>query len=496
MNFQFNSQGATTYLEYQMQDSDTLDSLSLGMVSNNHIKGVAPIVFTQMDVSKYLKYDVTAKVPVAKFFAGAVTKKRLLSVLSGIAEAILAAEEYMIDPSLFVIDLNYIFVNTTTCETLLICLPVSNDARTSVNLAEFFKNIVFSTQYDQTESNDYVAKVFSYFNATINFSLSDFATMVKELLNGAAKTEAVQPQAPAQAPQQVAPTYIPSSQQQHVPQQPVYQPPVQASQQPANQSPTLQVQQQSFAVPGTPIAPQNAGVSVQPSSSGEKEISLFQLLMHYNKENKAKYQAQKKLKAGAAPQQKQKAQQTSATSGSPVFAIPGQETSMPQAQSQQQPAVQPIATPQQQYVPQPQATPQYQQLQQQVVPTKQANFGGTTVLAQKPKGTVVLGVNPTEQQLDPHLLRIKNNERIKLGNTLLRVGRDNSLVEYCIGDNDAISGYHADFLPQNGEYFVTDVNSRNHTYVDGVLIQSMKAVKLVHGTKIKLANEDFEFRLY
>lgn len=39
-------------------------------------------------------------------------------------------------------------------------------------------------------------------------------------------------------------------------------------------------------------------------------------------------------------------------------------------------------------------------------------------------------------------------------------------------------------------------NSTNHTYVNGQMIQSNVETKIAHGAKIKLANEDFEFRLY
>ena len=99
-------------------------------------------------------------------------------------------------------------------------------------------------------------------------------------------------------------------------------------------------------------------------------------------------------------------------------------------------------------------------------------------------------------QNTPHLIRIKTNERIDFSGQLLRVGRNKSVVEYCIGDNSAVSNYHADFSAAGGKYFVTDQNSRNHTYVNGIMIQSMKAVELSHGTKIKLADVEFEFRMY
>lgn len=40
-----------------------------------------------------------------------------------------------------------------------------------------------------------------------------------------------------------------------------------------------------------------------------------------------------------------------------------------------------------------------------------------------------------------------------------------------------------------------DTNSTNHTYVDGKMIQPNTEVPIQQGTKIRLGNEDFEFKL-
>jgi pSer/pThr/pTyr-binding forkhead associated (FHA) protein len=131
------------------------------------------------------------------------------------------------------------------------------------------------------------------------------------------------------------------------------------------------------------------------------------------------------------------------------------------------------------------------------VAARPANFGETTVLSNVAAGaTTVLGVDPASQVATPHLIRTKNNERINLNKPVFRIGKEKSFVDYFIGDNTAISRSHADFTTRDGEYYVTDMNSTNHTYVNGAMIQSSVEVKLVHGTKIKLANEEFEFKLY
>ena len=39
-----------------------------------------------------------------------------------------------------------------------------------------------------------------------------------------------------------------------------------------------------------------------------------------------------------------------------------------------------------------------------------------------------------------------------------------------------------------------DTNSTNHTYVNEKMIQSNREVRLSHGTRLRLANEEFEFK--
>ena len=125
------------------------------------------------------------------------------------------------------------------------------------------------------------------------------------------------------------------------------------------------------------------------------------------------------------------------------------------------------------------------------------NFGETTVLGGGGIGeTTVLGAGAVEAQTKPHLIRTKNNERINLDKPVFRIGKEKSYVDYFIGDNTAISRSHANIISRDGEYFVVDTNSTNHTYVNGGMIQSNVETKISHDTKIRLANEEFTFKMY
>lgn len=617
--FRYETQGTNTYFVYKIQPGDPIDTMALGMLTNNKIPGLATTQFTQMDTERYIKFNVSAKVPVSQFFSGTVNRRRLVGVFKGITSALISAEDYMIDPSSILLDLDYIFADVSTCETVVICLPIER-AQVQTDLGQFFKNIVFTTQFDSTENSDYVVKIMNYLNSTPMFSLENFASLLDQLDKGqsgpaapvkseAALVQNAQQAAAKPAQQTVAqPAFAP------VQTQPAQQPARQPVQTPSvtQQGGPMNLPPQTFPAP--PQQPMQA-----PAAQGGEKPTFFKRLFGSDKDAKAQKEAAKAAKkaGGAQPaapmmapaqgypqqaappqgypqqaafaQQPQKGKKDKKNQAAPAnFQIPGQQQGFP-APGQQQgfpapgqqanPAAQgqrsarqpgfavpgqeqnfvspnsrkaaakaaskqQAAAPQQgfqpqaaqqgyrpQNIPQPnfpsQTVPQPQQAgfqpqqagfqpqhavsqPQQPVSQPQAfpqqsnpaqsqpvNFGETTVLGGNALGeTTVLGAAVQEQSLKPHLIRAKNNEQIPVDKPVFRIGKERSYVDYFVGDNPAISRSHANIIARDGVYFIMDTNSTNHTYVNGGMIQSNSEVKISHGTKIRLANEEFEFRLY
>lgn len=564
MAFTFETSGNNTFLVYAIQEEDVLDTMTLGMITNNRIPGMASVLYTQMNQDCFLKYNVTAKVTVRQFFSGVVNKRRLLGVFSGVAEALAAAEEYMIDNGSLLLDMDYIYADVRSCRAEVVCLPVVRETG-AVDSGLFFKNIMFSTQFDQTENCDYVARIINYLNSTPVFAVEDFLRLLEELQGtggtssyggqtpqpdpapqtGAQmqfKQSASKPQVNSKAqPQQPAPVSQVSADARS--QQPAEAPRAGAAVQsqqsapvfPAKNKAQSQAQSQqpapTFGKQGSPVAAEmgfavpgqggdggfavpgqgsdgggadsQAGAgkkqkkaqqkavpeqsdSQQPAS--EKGMSMFYLLQHYNKENAAAYKAQKEAKkkgGNAAP-----AANSVPASG---FAVPGQQAQPPVQQS----GVQWSSV--QAQVQQP-AQPAFQSsVQPQLSPAQSFsgsdNFGDTVVMGAEgfSEDTVVIGDAIAASAIKPYLLRSSNNERILLDRPIFHIGKERSYVDYCISGNPTISRSHADFINRNGQFFIVDNNSTNHTYINGEMIPSNTEIPLSHGTKIRLSNEEFEF---
>lgn len=519
MNFTYENNSNNTYLVYEFSENDVLDTVNIGMLTNNKIKGLAPAIFTQTDLIKYVKYNVSAKVPISQYFDGIVNKKKLVNVFSGILEAILIAEEYMIPVESILLNLDYIFVDVSTNEVLIICLPFVME--NSVDLNFFFKNIMFSTQFDSSENCDYVAKIINYLNNRAAFSTSDFRKLLVEMSGTASAKPQVQAVASVtnvQVPQQTQAATVSTPIQTAVPNvQPtnnvvssnvnVATPPVATpvmnniNKGQYNAMPTPGVTPVKNGVPGVPQIPvENQGKKSNKKDNEQKKGGLFSKLMGNSNKKEGK---KADLNTG--------------------FAIPGQPTSIKDYGSKGNNATinsanngvvnngvvnnvpsTPIANITNQSSQQPvQATQSYSYSPQQsnfVNPPVQSapvNFAETTVLNQNTSSeTTVLGaVNNVAKEKLPVLIRIKNNERIVLNKPRFRIGREKSYVDYCVLDNNAVGRSHADVIVKLDGCYIMDMNSTNHTYVNGEIIQSGTEIKLENGDKIFLANEAFEFKI-
>lgn len=482
-----------THLVYEFLPQEEIDTLSLGMLMNNRISNVIPIVFTQIDSSKIIKYNISSKITLAQFFNGVVNKKRFLTVFSSILKAINEATEYMIDSSSFLIDMDHIYVDVSTSQAHMICMPLMEFVDTSLDLSAFFKNIVFNTQFDQTENTNYVVKLISYLNAATTISIDDFSKFVNELLYGAQEQKPVETKPVVQQPVK----------QEVVNEQPVKEQPKKAvpSNAPAS-TPKVEVPAKiegvksavelpmpakvvgGFAVPGGKV------VKPEKEPAKEKKGGLFGFM---KKDDEKSKKAEKIEKPKKQPKEKVDKKNNKNTKDQDVK-VPGQkeqnnDMSIPgktqntdsssgnvqtvNASQKADGAVSPVAH----------------------IKTQNLNFGETTVLGGGAVGeTTVLNPDAMSKS-QAYLIRKKNNEKIILNKETFRLGKERNFVDYFISDNTAISRSHANIISRDGEYFVVDTNSTNHTYINGMMLLSGTESKVNGGDVIRLANEEFTFYL-
>lgn len=547
----YENQGTTTYLVYKIKENDQIDTMTLGMLTNNKIPGLVPTTFTQMDKDKYIKFNVSAKVSASQFLSGTVKRKQLLGMFRGITEAMVAAEDYMLDKNDICLNADYIFADVSTCDSLLICLPIkasdggsplAETAEKNEGPVEFFRNIMFTTRFDRTEDCGYVAGIMNYLNTT---SVTDMRDM-KQILDGLDRQTTETPLTPVQGQMMAQPSGQSYSQSMQQPAGQPFDPAQPFEQVPSFGQAQLFEQSRSDAqdmvavgnvVPmpaGKPVQNPSGTVSPKKAKSTAKkaeksnqekqpenpadntpEMTFMYLMQHYSKENKAIYDAQKEAKKQKNDKKSTKTKEKPASKSDKKsqananvgFVVPGMDgTAVPPVQpvapqpkvraaSVQSSQPQPTVT----QVPPMQAQPQPTIMQTPPMQPQMPVMSETTVLVSPMIGETTVLVNgqlPGQNQMIPFLIRRKGNEKISLNKPVFRIGKERSYADYFIGDNTAISRSHANIVSRDGEYYLIDTNSTNHTFLNGQMIQSNVETKLAHGDTIRLANEDFEFKLY
>ena len=540
--FKYENQGASSFLVYQLKEEDVLDNISLNMLTSNKAKGLASTNYMQMDTQRFIRYTITGKITANQFFARPVTKQSFMGIFKGITEAMVSAEEYMLDPACILLDLNQIYTDVSTGETECICLPVENE-KEQKDQREFLKSVMFQAQFENPEEGSYVTRILNYLNSIPVFSSLDFLNLLTEMEREGKKDRT--PLAPAAK----------ESLQQGV---------AEFGNAVANSSVggmAASFFEQSSLSPAGALKQENVVEEVIPDIPvpddipKEERISLFYLLQHYNNNRAKEYMAQQKqLKArkealkkielakkggkkksaasfnlpggkaktaSAAPKAKKPA------SGGFSFQVPGKESgkdkpgedlsgikSLPNAPVNSQgnftgnpkvsapvgsgmniPKSNPSAA---KGTLQPAKPSPLFSNQQEAVGNGGRNFGDTTVLHSGFRGEETSVLNYTkapDTPKQPYLLRIKNGERIPITGNIFRLGKEEKFVDYVIHDNEAISRSHANIISRNGQYFLQDNNSTNHSFLNGQQCVSNVELPLQDKASIRLGNEEFQFLL-
>jgi len=174
--------GSKANLIYKATKDDVIDSISLRMLVNNQIKGISQLTHRKKNNEDYFIFDISHKSTIRDLFESPIEKKKLLDVLTGILTVISSAEEYILESSRFIFDLDYIFINVSTFETQMIYLPVDTYKKTEAEIVEFFKNLLINVNFNPLENYYYIAQIMIFLNTQTRCLPQDFNTMLKEML--------------------------------------------------------------------------------------------------------------------------------------------------------------------------------------------------------------------------------------------------------------------------------------------------------------------------
>ncbi|MCR5368719.1 FHA domain-containing protein [Eubacterium sp.] len=96
----------------------------------------------------------------------------------------------------------------------------------------------------------------------------------------------------------------------------------------------------------------------------------------------------------------------------------------------------------------------------------------------------------------PRFIRTKTGENIYITKPQFIIGKSKLHADYAIENNTAVSREHCIIERElSGANYILDNNSTNGTYVNGMKLEAGRAQLLTDGTKVRLGDEEFIFRL-
>lgn len=101
----------------------------------------------------------------------------------------------------------------------------------------------------------------------------------------------------------------------------------------------------------------------------------------------------------------------------------------------------------------------------------------------------------TLPKVNPYLIRVNTDERIMINKQVFKIGKSGMSADYTITGNGAISRIHAIITCKDGNYFIKDNKSTNHTFVNGESVEDGETKQLTNDCKIVLGDEEFIFKI-
>ncbi len=508
--FTYENQGQETLLVYHLDEEEHLDSFAKGMLQSNEIAGILRPSFVCRDGDCYLKYPVTSKIPLVDYVQKEMSRTAVLGFCQSFVCAVQEIEEYMLPKEKLLLDVDFIFVDIARKEASLVYLPI-DEFTSSCSMKEFLLTFLSHLRFCMDQDVSYVAKLIHFINQTKgwsfeelrrflteqmeerdlrlqqNFIQSDFAsddsyslespqsdgfrgeTVPQEsLLYGNLLEESVL------AESQRSKT-LPGGSVVSEPQQPdgfSFGKSRGKSQQRGSMQPEIPqpdgLMSGSFLVPPEPVE------QTLPKASEEekKKKGLFSKKEKKSQEEKKKgglFRRDKRKKGEIPPP----AWENPPESEVHIFADSYQKVSLVPSQGNNGFG----------------ATEDGSGSRETVIMGSGADCGETVIL-----GGGEREVYDSNRRV-VRLTRRRNGQSVVIHKDLFHIGREGSFADFYIADNRAIGAVHADIYLVQGQYFIRDCNSLNHTYVNGKMVFAGQDQMLRTGDVITLADEDFDFMI-
>ena len=179
ISFELSSNGVKNFLVATFQKLNLVE-YQMEMINNDSDNGLIAIEKRQFNESVQLCYNITSVITLENFFRNnVITKNQFLNILKELSLKLIEAEEYYLTNNNYVLDIDKIFIDEKNLKLMFIYIPVEELLISDVN--EKFKKLIKDIIVDYAEiedngSDNFIQKILNYLkkdNITIK-SFFDF----------------------------------------------------------------------------------------------------------------------------------------------------------------------------------------------------------------------------------------------------------------------------------------------------------------------------------
>lgn len=490
VKFTYENQGSDTLLVYHLTQDEHLDSFAKGMLQGNEMGGILKPLFLQRDFDQYLKFPITSKLPLKDYLEKEMEKTTVLNLCLSIAAAISELEAYMLSAEKVLLDADYIFVDLTKKEASLIYLPIDEYAADN-SVKEFLLYLLSHMQFQLDGDITYIAKLIHFLNQKSPYKFSELQRFIKKIQS---EKENDKPEPGSENPLTNIGNDF-ATEKQAV---------VQAMPEKSPNAPPIPEKAEDIPIIGLPEAEKpKKGLFSKTERKTDKKIDknskkestpgivIPGMAIHggqpeviLNVDEEGNYVSDQTLLASkkktglfSLKKIKKVKQEVSQPEAPPLPRSPEAELK----------GIEPMG-----YRPGEYSMPSHverissEENNHTVILGGGGDYGSTVILGRS---------NESEGEQRRQVVKIsrrRNGQSMMINKEIFHIGREGGFADFYIGDNPAIGAAHADIFADAGHYYISDRNSVNHTYVNGIMISAGNSQKLVSGDVITLADEDFD----
>ncbi|MCR5686218.1 MAG: DUF6382 domain-containing protein, partial [Lachnospiraceae bacterium] len=163
-------------LEVFEEDSldSVLDTTAIGIIMSNNIPYLIPLSFSQVDETRYVKFDISSRIGFREFMCRDTTFKTVAKLFINICDSFVDMHKYMIDTGSLVTDFDMMFFEPANSLVSFIVNPDVSKHR-PLDYSSFFKNILFELRITDAAN---VGIIINMLNSP-SFSLEEFSQQLR-----------------------------------------------------------------------------------------------------------------------------------------------------------------------------------------------------------------------------------------------------------------------------------------------------------------------------